>query len=214
MRGRNTGAERCNPQSGNTAVSAGALNLRHATALGGGDVSVANGAVLELQGGIKVSGARATLTGGGPTNGALRSVSGNNEWSGDLSAISVSGVTRVGCDADTLTLSGEIALSTNSTTDQFVIQGNGATMVSGSLSGPSRVTRSNSGTGVVSLLGDNTYTGQTLLNGGVTEVESISSLVGDPGDEDVALNASGLGAPTTVANGTISMGNSGTTAVS
>jgi autotransporter-associated beta strand protein len=201
-----------NTQSGNTAISAGAVNLRHATALGGGDVSVANGAVLELQSGIKVSGARATLTGGGPTNGALRSVSGNNEWSGDLSAISVSGVTRVGCDADTLTLSGEIALSTNSTTDQFVIQGNGATMVSGSLSGPSRVTRSNSGTGVVSLLGDNTYTGQTLLNGGVTEVESISSLVGDPGDEDVALNASGLGAPTTVANGTISMGNSGTTA--
>ena len=89
------------------------------------------------------------------------------------------GITRVGCDADTLTLSGEINLSTGGS-DQFVIQGNGATLVSGAISGPSRVTRSNSGTGVVSLIGDNTYTGQTLLNGGVTEVESISSLVGDP----------------------------------
>lgn len=198
-----------NTQTGNTAVSAGAVNLRHANALGDGDVTVANGAALELQGGITVDGARATLTGSGQTNGALRNVSGNNEWAGAISAVPVSGITRVGSDADRLTLSGEINLS-NSSGDQFVIQGNGATLVSGSISGPSRVTRSNSGTGVVSLTGENTYTGQTLLNGGVTEVESISSLVGDPGDEDVALNSSGLGAPETVANGTISMGFSST----
>ncbi len=201
-----------NTNTGGTAVNAGALNIRHANALGSGDVSVASGAGLELQGGITVSGARATLTGSGTTNGALRNVSGNNEWAGDISAVSVSGVTRVGSDAGTLKLSGEISLSAASTSDQFVIQGNGATVVSGVITGTSRVTRSNSGTGVVSLIGDNTYTGQTLLNGGVTEVESISSLVGDPGDEEVALNASGLGAPTTVANGTITMGFSSTTA--
>lgn len=195
-----------NTHTGNTAVSAGAVNLRHANALGGGDVTVASGAALELQGGIRVSDARATLTGSGPTNGALRSVSGNNDWAGAISAVSVSGVTRVGCDADTLTLSGEINLSANSTSDQFVIQGNGVTIVRGAVSGSSRVTRSSTGTGVVSLVGDNTYTGQTLLNGGVTEVESISSLAGDPGDEEVALNSSGLGAPETVANGTITMG--------
>lgn len=201
-----------NINTGNTAVNVGVLNIRHANALGIGDTTVANAAALELEGGIVVSGARVTLTGSGITNGALRNVSGNNEWAGDISALPSSGITRVGSDAGTLRLSGEINLSTNSTSDQFVIQGSGATVVAGSISGPSRVTRSNSGSGVVSLIGDNTYTGQTLLNGGVTEVESISSLVGDPGDEDVALNSSGFGAPETVANGTITMGNSSTTA--
>ena len=200
-----------NTHTGNTTVSAGVVNLRHSNALGGGDVTVASGAALEIQGGISVNGARTTLTGSGPTNGALRSVSGNNEWAGDISAVPVSGITRVGCDTDTLTLSGEISLS-NSASDQFVIQGNGATVVTGAISGPSRVTRSSTGTGVVSLVGENTYTGQTVLNGGVTEVESISSLVGDPGDEEVALNSSGFGAPETVANGTITMGYSSTSA--
>ena len=195
-----------NTHTGNTAVNAGVLNIRHAVALGSGDVTVANNAALELEGGIIVGGRRVTLTGSGPTNGALRNVSGNNEWAGDISAVSASGVTRVGGDAGTLTLSGEISLSTSNTSDQFVIQGNGATVVSGAISGTSRVTRSSTGTGVVSLIGDNTYTGQTVLNGGVTEVESISSLVGDPGDEEVALNSSGLGAPDTTANGTITMG--------
>lgn len=199
-----------NTHTGNTTVSAGVVSLRHPNALGGGDATVASGAALELQGGIRVNGARATLTGSGPANGALRSVSGNNEWAGDISAVPVSGVTRVGCDAGTLTLSGEIALSANNSSDQFVIQGDGPTIVSGAISGTSRVTRSSSGAGVVSLIGENTYTGQTVLNGGVTEVESISSLVGDPGDEEVALNSSGLGAPDTTANGTISMGYSST----
>lgn len=198
-----------NTNTGDTAVNAGVLGIRHANALGGGDVAVASGAVLELQGDITVGGRRVTLTGSG-NNGALKSMGGDNVWAGEISCVSVSGITRIGADAGTLTLSGEIAQSANSSTDQFVLQGDGNIVVSGAISGPSRVTRSSTGSGVVSLLGENTYTGQTVLNGGVTEVESISSLVGAPGDEEVALNSSGLGAPDTVANGTITMGYSST----
>ena len=199
-----------NTHTGNTAVNAGVLNIRHADALGSGEVTVAIGAELQLQGGISVGGRRVTVTGSG-NNGALKSISGDNTWAGEISAVAVSGITRIASDAGTFTLSGEITQDTGST-DQLVFQGNGGIVVTGAISGPSRVTRSSTGTGVVSLIGDNTYTGQTLLNGGVTEVESISSLVGDPGDEEVALNSSGLGAPNTTANGTITMGNGGTTA--
>lgn len=199
-----------NTHTGTTSVSAGVLNIRHANALGSGDATVASGAELQLQGGITVSGARVTVTGGG-NNGALKNISGNNTWAGDISALAVSGITRIASDAGTFTLSGEISQSSGST-DQLVFQGNGNIVVTGVIDGISNVTRSSTGTGVVSLVGDNTYTGQTILNGGITEVESISSLVGDPGDEDVALNSSGLGAPETTAKGTITMGNSSTTA--
>jgi len=199
-----------NTHTGATTVSAGVLNIRHADALGSADATVASGAVLEIQGGITVGGRRVTVTGSG-NNGALKNVSGDNTWAGDVSAVAVSGITRIASDAGTLTLSGEITQSSGSS-DQLVFQGNGNIMVTGAIDGVSNVTRSSTGSGVVSLIGDNTYTGQTILNGGVTEVESISSLVGDPGDEEVALNASGLGAPQTTAKGTITMGFSTTSA--
>lgn len=199
-----------NNYSGSTTVNAGALNLRHAEALGGDVVSVANAATLELQGGIVVSEHRASITGSG-SSGALRNISGANTWAGAITAVATSGITRIGSDAGSLTLSGEVN-GTASSGDQLVFQGDGAMIVTGSIDGASRVTRSTSGVGVLSLLGDNTYTGQTLLNGGITEVETISSLVGDPGDEEVALNSSSLGAPTTASAATINMGNGSTTA--
>lgn len=199
-----------NIHTGNTAVKSGILNLRNANSLGYGEIHVASGASLELEGGIKMSATLATLVGSGNINGVLRSVRGNNEWPGDITLVPVNGVSRIGCDSGILTLSGEINLPNSN--DQLVVQGNGATIISGSITGPCRFTRSVSGTGIVSLVGDNTYTGQTSLNGGITEVGSISSITGDLGDEEVALNSSGLGAPTSVGNGTIAMGNAATTA--
>jgi autotransporter-associated beta strand protein len=201
-----------NSNTGPTTVSAGVLNLRHSDALGSSNVTVANGASLDLQNNISLTGHRATLTGqGNGTSGVLRNVSGNNTWAGEITAVADSGVTRISSDAGTLTLSGEINQD-NGSTDQLVFQGNGNTIVTGAIDGNSRVTRSSSGTGVVSLLGENTYTGQTLVNGGILEIDSLNSLIGESGDEEVALSASSLGLPTSVANATINLGYSSTTA--
>lgn len=201
-----------NSNTGPTTVSAGVLNLRHADALGSSNVTVANGASLDLQNDITLAGHRATLTGqGSGTGGVLRNVSGNNTWAGEITAVAASGVTRISSDAGTLTLSGEINQD-NGSSDQLVFQGNGNTVVTGAIDGSSDVTRSSAGSGVVSLLGENTYTGQTLVNGGILEINSLNSLIGEEGDEEVALSASSLGLPTSVANATINLGYTSTTA--
>ncbi len=201
-----------NSNTGPTTVSAGVLNLRHSDALGSSNITVANGASLDLQNSITLTGHRATLTGqGSGTGGVLRNVSGNNTWAGEITAVAVSGITRISSDAGTLTLSGEINQD-NGSSDQLVFQGNGNTVVTGAIDGSSDVTRSSSGSGIVSLLGENTYTGQTLVNGGILVINSLNSLIGEEGDEEVALSASSLGLPTSVANATINLGNTSTTA--
>ena len=200
-----------NSNTGPTTVSAGYLNLRHSDALGSSSVTVATGASLGLENNITLAGHRATLTGQGWIGGVLRNLSGNNAWAGEITAVADSGVTRISSDAGTLTLTGEINQD-NGGCDQLVFQGNGNTVVTGAIDGSSRVTRSNAGRGVVSLLGDNTYTGQTLINGGILEINTINRLSADETDAETALNASSLGLPTTVANGTINIGNSSTTA--
>jgi autotransporter-associated beta strand protein len=201
-----------NSNTGPTTVSAGVLNLRHSDALGSSNITVANGASLDLQNNITLTGHRATLTGqGSGTGGVLRNVSGDNTWAGEITAIADSGVTRISSDAGTLTLSGEINQD-NGSSDQLVFQGSGNTVVTGAIDGNSDVTRSSAGSGVVSFLGENTYTGQTLVNGGILEINSLNSLIGEEGDEEVALSASSLGLPTSVANATINLGYTSTTA--
>jgi fibronectin-binding autotransporter adhesin len=201
-----------NSNTGPTTVSGGVLNLRHADALGSSNVTVSNGASLELQNNITLTGHRATLTGqGNGTGGVLRNVSGNNTWAGEITAVAVSGITRISSEAGTLILTGEINQD-NGASDQLVFQGNGNTVVTGAIDGNSDVTRSSAGSGVVSLLGDNTYTGQTLINGGILEINTINRLSADESDAETALNASSLGLPTTVANGTINLGTSSNTA--
>jgi autotransporter-associated beta strand protein len=201
-----------NSNTGPTTVSAGTLKLRHSEALGSSNVTVSNGASLDLQDNITLSGHRATLTGqGSGTGGVLRNVSGNNTWAGEITAVAASGITRISSDAGTLTLTGEINQD-NGGSDQLVFQGNGDTVITGAIDGNSAVTRSSAGSGVVSLLGDNTYTGQTLINGGILEINTINRLSADESEAETALNASSLGLPTTVANGTINIGNSSTTA--
>lgn len=199
-----------NSNTGPTTVSAGVLNLRHSDALGSSNITVADGASFNLQNNITLTGHRATLTGQG-IGGVLRNIAGNNTWAGEITAVATSGITRISSDAGTLTLTGEINQD-NGSSDQLVFQGNGNTVVTGAIDGNSDVTRSSAGTGVVSLLGDNTYTGQTLINGGILEINTINRLSADETDAETALNASSLGLPATVANGTINIGNSSTTA--
>ena len=201
-----------NSNTGATTVSAGVLRLRHSDALGSSSITVASGASIDLQDNITLAGHRATLAGqGNGTGGVLRNISGNNTWAGEITAVADGGVTRISSDAGTLTLSGEINQD-NGGTDQLVFQGNGNIVVTGAIDGSSRVTRSSAGGGVVSLLGDNTYTGQTLVNGGILEINTLNRLTADAENTETALNASSLGLPSTIVNGTINLGSSTSTA--
>jgi autotransporter-associated beta strand protein len=93
------------------------LRITHASALGGtgasGNTEVANGARLELSGGITVASESLIITGnGGNSQGALHSVSGINTWAG---TVTIGGAgTRIGGAAGaTLIISGNITDGTN-----------------------------------------------------------------------------------------------------
>ncbi len=200
-----------NSYSGVTAVGAGFLNVLSGGALGlntSGTV-VSNGAVLQIAGGVTIDAEPLSITGEGVGGGALRSLSGNNTWAGDLSAAASasSSTTRIGCDAGSLTIAGDVNLVA-SASDQLVLQGNGNITVTGNVTGDSKLTSSSEGSGVRTLAGDNTFTGPTDINGGTLAVNSINSVNGGT----PLFDASGFGAPTTVANGTITFGYSSTTA--
>jgi autotransporter-associated beta strand protein len=195
-----------NSYSGVTTISAGNLNITNSGALGsmvGGTMVTGVAATLGISGNINVN-EPLTLTGNGvATNtGALRSTSGNNTWSGNITTVNSSaGTARVAVDAGTLTISGNVSLSAT-VTDQFVLQGVGNGFVSGVISGASGVTRGSLGTGTWTLSGANTYTGRTVISSSTLSISSLNSVNGGT----PLLASSSLGAPTTVASGTINMG--------
>lgn len=78
------------------------------------------------------------------------------------------------------------------------------TTVTGVVSGSGAVTKTGNGAGgYLNLLGANTYTGQTIIQRGNVTVSSLNSVNGGT----PLLASSSLGAPTTVALGTIKLGN-------
>ncbi len=167
-----------NSFSGPVYVNAGLLNLQNSSALGTSyRVTVASGAALELQNNVSLPATiPLTLTGtglaGGPagTTGALNSVSGNNTWAGPIT-LGASGATINSAAAgSTLTLSGTVALGASSLT----FSGAGNTSVTSVISGTGSVIKS--GAGYLSLAAGNTYTGGTMINGGVVFTGSL----GDP----------------------------------
>ena len=137
-----------------------------------GGTAVANGAALELQGGIVVGAEALTLGGSGISNGgALRNISGNNSYAG---SITLTADTRINSDTvgDTLTLSGGIP-SAATPTSAYVLTfgGAGNTLVSGAIAiSPtasgymSSLTKDGAGTLILS--GTNTYGGVTTISNG------------------------------------------------
>lgn len=149
-----------NTYTGATTISAGALNIQNATALGttAAGTSVAAGAALQLQNNF-TTGEALTLNGTGVANdGALRSISGNNGVTG---AITLGSATRINTDGAGMVLSGGISGAGQNVT----FGGAGLTTVSGAIAtGTGTVTKDGSG-GLV-LQGNNSYTGLTTINAG------------------------------------------------
>lgn len=187
-----------NSYTGNTTIGSSSNTTVRASgnsAFGTGTVSVGATSELDLQGNVTISNAL-VLNGSGITNttGNLRNLSGNNIWSGNVSI--AAGLVRIVSDAGNLKISGNL---TPTITTEVSLQGNGSGEVSGVVSGAISLSHSSAGTGTWVISGNNTYTGQTKINGGALSVSSINSVSGGSA-------SSNLGAPTTVANGTILLG--------
>ncbi len=142
--------------TGQTHINSGALRIATNTGLGAGGFSgvtntiVANGAALELQGGITVD-EHFHFAGVGPAGfGGLRSVSGNNTLTTNFA---IDGDSTIGVDADTLTVSSSLY------TDL------------GTLPGITKV-----GAGTLVFSGGNSYTGSTIVSVGTLIAASATAL--------------------------------------
>ncbi|MCX7185434.1 MAG: autotransporter-associated beta strand repeat-containing protein [Nitrosospira sp.] len=156
-----------NSYTGATNVNVGVLSLQNGAAAGNaaGGVTVANGAALELQGGITVGAETLSLTGMGIGGmGALLNVSNNNIWGG---TVTLADHATIGSTAGTLTLSAANAVTATNKNLTFAGAGNGA--ISGTITTGSG-TLTKDGAGMLTLSGENTYSGLTTINEGTLKL--------------------------------------------
>ena len=158
-----------NTYAGRTNLNSGVLNIQNSAALGNNSSVVVNGGTLQLQGAGLSFSKTLSLAGTGSTgsNGALQNVSGNNTWSGTLSFTSSS---RINSDSGTLTLTQtNLALPSNG---NLSVGGAGNTVIFSNISGSSSLTKD--GTGTLTLAGPSfsNFTGGTVLNAGVLQLET------------------------------------------
>jgi autotransporter-associated beta strand protein len=168
-----------NDYSGATNVSAGSLVLQNPSALGttAAGTSVLAAGRIELDN-LTITGEDITIAGdGGNFFGALQGRAGSSVWTGNVTVNA--NQTRIGAQAGaTLEVSGTISCPTTHTI----------------------IFRPADSTTTLTLSGANTFTGPASIAGGVVNVSSLNSVVG-------GSPSSNLGAPATVANGTILMSN-------
>ena len=173
-----------NTYSGQTTITAGALRITNATALGSaaGGTTIAAGGGLILDNAGTIVGESLSLTSDGAAGnafGALQAVAGVNRWTGNISvntdATSATG--RIGANnGSTLILDGNVNAAG---TGQLVFQtgtivgsGTGTIVVNGNISfAGQRLTKSSFGasSGTVILAGNNDY-GLTTVSAGVLQI--------------------------------------------
>lgn len=160
-----------NGYTGTTNISNGALRATHATALGttAAGTTVANGAALEISGGIAIGAEALSLSGTGISDGgALRNISGTNSYGG---AITLAAASSILSDTDTLTLAGIGGAGQNLT-----LGGSGNITVAGAIA-TTTGSLTKVGGGNVTLSGSNSYSGGTMVSGG-TLTGTTTSLQG------------------------------------
>ncbi|MFA5390370.1 MAG: autotransporter-associated beta strand repeat-containing protein [Candidatus Omnitrophota bacterium] len=194
-----------NTYTGDTTVNAGVLNLQNDYAAGTSDqVTVADGAALQIQGGITVKANALVINGTGVGGtGAVRNISGDNSWTNIVVALDSDA--RINSDAGMLTLlgSGDMMIGVSNLT----VGGAGNTTINGDISiGAKTLTKD--GAGTLTLTGMSGYSGATTVNEGVLNIQNAGAL-GTSGtsvtsgaaleiqggitvDEDLTLNGTGI----------------------
>lgn len=157
-----------NTYNGITSLTAGALEISHANALGSTSAGTVQSGTSELRltGNITTAAEPLTINGGGgSTNpGALRNFSGNNTYAGPITMAAQS---RINSDSGTLTLNAATAISG---AFNLVVGGAGNMIISGGMAqGVGGVIKD--GTGTVTLSGLNTFTGGSSANGGTLKLD-------------------------------------------
>ncbi len=156
----------------------GVIRAEATQALGTGAVIIGFGgnestARLELDGGISLNNP-ITIAARNTTATAIQSTSGNNALSGTISITLGGANNTIQSDADTLTLSGSVAVTNITNAARFVtFLGAGDINVTGAIEnggagGSLGVIKT--GTGTLTFNGANTYTGDTTVNQGILEV--------------------------------------------
>ena len=160
-----------NPYTGLTTITAGALNIGNASGLGTIDsgTTVANGAALQIQGGITTLVEPLTLAGTGVgATGALRNISSNNTYAGPITLTTAS---RINSDSGTLTLS-----STLTGAGMNLATGGAGSVTFNNTLGIAGGSLLKDGAGTLLLLGTNTYSGPTTVSGGVLQAGATGGL--------------------------------------
>lgn len=177
-----------NSYSGATVVSAGTLRVTANTALGttAAGTTVASGGTLELAGDVTVTGEDLTLNGDGAGgNGALRSSSGNNTFAGNITLASNS---RIQSDTagDLLLIDAASGDAISGTNVNVTFAGEGDITVADAIAlGTGSLTKD--GEGILTLNGNNTYTGTTTVSNGILVMNGNNSAA--TGDVTIGTNA-------------------------
>ena len=167
-----------NTYTGATNITGGAISIEHENALGSivGGTTVASGAELQLAGsGKRFASEPIHIQGNGisGTGAALHNVTGKNTWVG---AVILDGASSIFSDlGDTLIIAN--VDSVTGTNTNLIVGGDGVLIDSASFKiGTGSLTKS--GTGLVSLNVQNTYTGPTTVSAGILKLGVVSSISG------------------------------------
>ncbi len=195
-----------NSYLGQTNVTAGIVSVRSNTGLGStvAGTVVSNNASLELQNNISVGAEAVSITGtGSASNGALRNLSDSNSLAGTVTI--TGGSATIQSDQGTLTLDVASGNSIAGAAQNVTFAGAGNVTVADPIATTTgTLTKNDAGT--LTLSGANTYTGATVVNGGVLQVgvAGVGSISTGPVtiNSTATLSGSGtLSGVTTIASG-------------
>ena len=167
-----------------TKSGAGTLTLAGANNYSGG--TIVNQGTLQIGGGSSLGSVNGTLT----ITGGTLDLNGNDLGAGNFTGTGGTIVNNSTGTNKTLTIG-----NNNGTGGTY------AGVIADHTSGTGTLALAKVGTGTLTLSGLNTYSGKTVINAGTVNVNSLANVGG---------GASALGAPTTVANGTIDLYNGAT----
>lgn len=165
-----------NTHSGGTVVSSGILEVRSDGALGSsGTVTVVDGATLALGGGRNITRALAAVAGFGDGGlGGIRSLDGENLIAAQVTQVAPTFFTAEA--GSTLTLQRPNATDNMITSGYVPTFGGAGTVIVNSRIATSSSGPTKTGTGLLVLGGDNTFTGTFTISQGVVRVAHVNAL--------------------------------------